>query len=202
MRTLTYLVATTIDGFIAGPDGSDPTAPGGFWPISPEYIAHLVAEYPETLPAMAHEALGVTGPWRHFDTVLEGRGSYRVGLDAGITNAYPHLRHIVFSRTLGEVDDPTVEITREDPVAVVRRLKAEEGSGIWLGGGGALAGALAGEIDRLVVKVGPVTIGDGIPVQGRGATFVPQAWRLTGHEVVGGAVVLTYDRATEPAGQV
>jgi dihydrofolate reductase len=198
LRTLTYLVATTIDGFIAGPDGSDPTGPGGFWPVSPEYVAHLVAEYPETLPAMAHEPLGVTGPWRHFDTVLEGRGSYQVGLDAGITNAYPHLRHIVFSKTLDPDGDLTVEVTAEDPVAVVRRLKTEDGRGIWLVGGGALAGALAGEIDRLVVKVGPVTVGDGIPVQGRDAGFSPQAWRLTDHHVVGDAVLLTYDRATEP----
>lgn len=195
MRALTYLVASTIDGFIAGPDGSDPTGPGGFWPISPEYVAHLVEEYPETLPAMAHEALGIAGPWRHFDTVLEGRGSYQVGLDAGVTNAYPHLRHVVFSTTLSPGDDATVEITADDPVEVVRRLKAEEGQGIWLVGGGAVAAALADEIDRLVVKVGAVTVGDGIPLLGRRADFSPRHWRLADHRAVGDAVFLTYERA-------
>jgi hypothetical protein len=35
-------------------------------------------------------------------------------------------------------------------------------------------------------------------VQGRDAGFSPQAWRLTDHHVVGDAVLLTYDRATEP----
>lgn len=195
MRTLTYLIASTIDGFIAGPDGSDPSAPGGFWPISPEYVAHLVDEYPETLPAMAHEALGIAGPWRHFDTVLEGRGSYQVGLDAGVTNAYPHLRHIVFSSTLAPSDDATVEITADDPVETVRRLKSEAGQGIWLVGGGALAATLLSEIDRLVVKVGPVTVGNGIPLLGRRAEFAPQAWQLAGHTVVGDAVFLTYERA-------
>lgn len=196
MRTLTYLIASTIDGFIAGPDGSDPSAPGGFWPISPEYVAHLVEEYPETLPATAHEALGIQGPWRHFDTVLEGRGSYQVGLDAGVTNAYPHLRHVVFSTTLPGGDDPSVEITADDPVEVVRRLKAEDGQGLWLVGGGRLAATLVDEIDRLVVKVGPVTVGDGIPLLGRGAEFSPHAWRLIKHIAVGDTVVLTYERAT------
>ncbi|GAA5016852.1 dihydrofolate reductase family protein [Terrabacter aeriphilus] len=196
MRTLTYLIASSIDGFIAGPDGGDPTGPDGFWPVSPDYLSHLLEHYPETLPVMAHEPLGVAGPWQHFDTVLEGRGSYQVGLDAGITNAYPHLRHVVFSRTLGAGDDPGVEVTADDPVTTVRRLKAEDGAGLWLVGGGTLAAALADEIDRLVVKVGPVTVGDGIPLLGRGAAFEPRAWRLLDHAVAGDTVVLTYERAT------
>lgn len=88
MRRLVHYIATTLDGFIAGPDGADPTGPNGFWAIPEDYIQHLVAEYPETLPVQARQALSVTAGGTHFDTVLEGRRSYEVGLAAGITDAY------------------------------------------------------------------------------------------------------------------
>ncbi|TDQ47251.1 dihydrofolate reductase family protein [Actinorugispora endophytica] len=195
MRKLVYFIASTLDGFIAGPDGSDPTGPGGFWTPSEDYIRHLVEEYPETLPGPARAALGVTAEGTRFGTVVEGRKSYEIGLAAGVTDAYPHLRHLVFSRTLTESPDPGVEIVADDPVAALRELKRDGGEDLWLVGGGELAGALYGEIDRLVVKLSPLTIGSGIPLFGRTAAFAPNAWELVDHTVLkGGAVFLTYDR--------
>ncbi|MBQ0866008.1 dihydrofolate reductase family protein [Streptomyces smyrnaeus] len=196
MRKLVYYIAATLDGFIAGPDGADPTGPDGFWPIPDDYVQHLATEYPETLPAPARKALSITAEGTHFDTVLEGRKSYEVGLDAGITDAYPHLRHLVFSTTLAESPDPAVELVTGDPVAKVRELKQEDGKDIWLIGGGELAGALYGEIDQLIVKLGPLTTGTGIPLFGRTAAFDPRVWNLTGHTVMdSGAAFLTYTRA-------
>ncbi|MFH8411508.1 dihydrofolate reductase family protein [Streptomyces sp. NPDC018019] len=195
MRTLVYCVALTLDGFIAGPDGSDPTGPGGFWSPEQDYLQHLIEEYPETLPGPARAALGVTAEGTRFDTVLEGRRSYEVGLAAGVANAYPHLRHLVFSRTLTESPDPGVELVADDPVATVRELKQLDGKDIWLVGGAELAGALYGEIDRLVVKLSPLTIGSGIPLFGRSAAFAPDLWTLSDHTVLrSGAAFLTYDR--------
>lgn len=198
MRKLVYYIATTLDGFIAGPDGADPTGPDGFWPIPADYIEHLVANYPETLPGPARTALSVTAQGTCFDTVLEGRRSYEIGLKAGITDAYPHLRHLVFSRTLAESPDPVVELVATDPAEKVRELKREDGKDIWLVGGGELAGALYGEIDRLILKVAPMTIGTGIPLFSRTAAFDPRTWELTDHTVLGsGAAFLTYDRPTD-----
>ncbi|WP_181785766.1 dihydrofolate reductase family protein [Streptomyces phytophilus] len=195
MRKLVYYIAGTVDGFIAGPDGSDPTGPGGFWPVPADYVQYLIAHYPETLPVMAREALDVTAEGSHFDTVLEGRKSYEIGLAAGVPDAYPHLRHLVFSTTLGESPAEAVEVVAGDPAARVAELKREDGKDIWLIGGGALAGALYGEIDRLIVKLGPLTTGAGIPLFGREAAFDPRVWKLAGHEVLeSGAVFLTYDR--------
>lgn len=195
VRKLVYFIAATLDGFIAGPDGSDPSGPDGFWPITEDYLAHLIAEYPETLPGPARAALGVTAEGTRFDTVLEGRRSYEIGLDAGLTDAYPHLRHLVFSRTLGESPDPAVELVAGDPVARVRELKQEDGKDIWLVGGGELAASLYGEIDTLILKLSPTTIGAGIPLFGRKAVFEPAAWALGSQKILpSGAAYLTYER--------
>ena len=195
MRQLVYCIASTLDGFIAGPDGNDPTGPEGFWPISQDYIEHLATELPEILPGPARTALSVTAEGTHFDTVLEGRRSYEIGLEAGIADAYPHLRHLVFSRTLTAAADPHVELVADDPKAAVRELKREDGKDIWLLGGSELAGALYPEIDQLIIKLGPLTIGSGIPLFSRDTAFDPRAWRMTGHTVLtSGAAFLTYTR--------
>ncbi|MEU7277356.1 dihydrofolate reductase family protein [Streptomyces sp. NPDC045431] len=196
MRKLVYYIASTLDGFIAGPDGTDPTGPDGFWPITPDYIQHMSATYPETLPGPAREALGITAEGTHFDTVLEGRKSYEIGLAAGVPDAYPHLRHLVFSTTLTEVPAPAVELVAGDPAAKVRELKQESGGkDIWLIGGAGLAGALYPEIDRLIVKLSPLTIGNGIPLFSRDTAFDPRGWKLTDHTALeNGAFFLTYDR--------
>lgn len=195
MRKLVYYIASTLDGFIAGPDGSDPTGPDGFWPVPEDYVQHLITEYPETLPAPARAALSVTADGTHFDTVLEGRRSYEIGLRSGLTDAYPHLRHLVFSRTLSESPDPAVELVADDPVDTVRQLKKQDGKDIWLIGGAELAGALYSEIDGLIVKLSPMTIGTGIPLFSHKAAFDPCGWELTDHTVLkSGAVFLAYAR--------
>jgi dihydrofolate reductase len=194
VRKLTYFVAMTIDGFVAGPDGGDPTA--DLFAPDEAYVRRIVEEYPETLPTPARVALGVTAEGDRFDTVVEGRRSYEVGLAAGITNAYAHLRHVVYSRTLGQSPDPTVELVATDPAAHVRELKQQPGKGIWLVGGGDLAGTLFAEIDELVVKLNPIAIGKGIPLFGSRADHNLARFRLTDHKVLdGGTAFLTYARA-------
>jgi dihydrofolate reductase len=162
LRKLTYLVASTIDGFIAGPEGGDPT--GSLFPLEGDHMQALVAKFPEMLPVQAREALGIAPENVTFDTVLEGRGSFQLGLDIGVPDAYPHLRHYVFSRTLTADPGSAVRIVARDPLATVRRLKQEPGKGIWLCGGGTLASALLPEIDELFIKLNPVAIGNGIPL--------------------------------------
>ncbi|MEU6824320.1 dihydrofolate reductase family protein [Streptomyces atriruber] len=195
MRNLVYFIAVTLDGFIAGPDGSDPTGPDGFWPVGQDYVQHLAETYPETLPAPARQALGITAEGTHFDTVLEGRRTYGIGLDAGLTNAYPHLRHYVFSRTLTESPDPGVELVATDPVEKVRELKKEDGKDIWLCGGGELAGVLRGEIDRLIVKIGPLTLGSGTPLFAQKTAFDPVLYERSDAVLLdSGTIFLTYDK--------
>jgi dihydrofolate reductase len=191
LRKLVYYVAVTLDGFIAGPDGGDPSG-AGFFPPHQDLIEFIVAEFPETLPGAAREAMGIEGPGKHFDTVLEGRGSYEVGLAAGVTNAYPHLRHLVFSTTMEAGGDPTVELVAADPAETARGLKAEEGMDIWVVGGAKLAHALLPEIDRLILKQHSSVIGSGIPLfQG---PFETHAFRPAGlQELESGVRILSFD---------
>lgn len=159
MRKLVYVIASSLDGFIADPHGNDPSGPGGFWPIGEDYVAHLIEHFPETLPGLARDALGVEGPGDWF------------------------------------APDPAVEVVADDPVATVRAMKGEPGNDIWLVGGGELAGSLSGEIDRIVLKLAPLTLGSGIPLLGSTVDFEPQAWTLVEHAVLAsGTIFLTYDR--------
>ena len=95
--------------------------------------------------------------------MIQGRATYAVALEAGITSPYAHLRQYVVSRSLAQSPDPAVTLIGSDPVAVVRRLK-QEGAAIYLAGGGDLAGQLLEEIDELVLKTYPVLAGAGTPL--------------------------------------
>ncbi|MEK4242663.1 dihydrofolate reductase family protein [Janibacter sp. FSL W8-0316] len=192
MRTLTYYVAATLDGFIAGPDGGDPSTED-FMAVTPDLVEFIATHYPETLPGPARDAMGLTEPGRVFDTVVEGRRSYEIGLAAGIDDAYPHLRHLVVSTTLGEAPAAAVEVVAGDPLARVRELKAEEGLGIWLVGGGRLAHALLPEIDRLVIKLNPSVVGSGVPLFDGG--FTPTVFEpVDVTSLPGGVQVITCER--------
>lgn len=192
MRRLTYFVAATLDGFIAAPGGGDPSGQD-FLPVTPDLVEFLVSQFPETLPGPAREAMGITAAGQVFDTALEGRASYEVGLAAGLDDAYPHLRHLVFSSTLGSSPSDDVEVVVEDALGRVRALKAEDGKDIWLVGGGKLAHSLLPEIDRLIIKLNPSVIGSGVPIFD--GPFQPTLFTTT--DVVqldAGVQVITLDR--------
>lgn len=192
MRKLTYLIASTIDGAITGPENGNPD----FFVFEGDHGEALRTEYPEVLPTHFREMLGIADePNRHFDTVLLGRGSWAIGMAEGITNAYRHLRSIVFSRSITNSPDPTVEFAT-DPVATVRELKRQPGAGIWLCGGSQLATALRAEIDELVIKLHPVVAGAGIRLFD--GDFDPKRYDLTETRPFSSGVVhLTYSRRPE-----
>ena len=167
MRKLQYLVATSLDGYIAHEDESW----GGF-AMEGEHAAEFL------------QALGA------FDTVLMGRRTYEVALRMGVTDPYPEMRSYVFSRTMRESPNPRVQVVAEDAAGLVRRLKREPGRDIWLCGGGDLAASLLAEglIDEITLKVNPFVMGKGIPLFRGGA---PQtALRLTSSKAYGNGVVL------------
>jgi dihydrofolate reductase len=185
MRELVYLVATTVDGFIAADSGTDPD----FFVFEGPQVPDLLAEFPEMIPAHGRDVLGMPRdtPNARFDTVLMGRETYGIGLKVGITSPYPHLRQLVVS-SLGSRPDPAVEVISGDVVERVRALKAEDGADIWLCGGGALAACLAEDIDEFILKVSPVVLGDGVPLF-RGVVG-PRRLTMTDHRVYSNGFML------------
>ncbi|MFE0649682.1 dihydrofolate reductase family protein [Streptomyces sp. NPDC059534] len=191
MRKLTYYIACTIDGFIGDPEG-DATSLYKYAEAS--YAQWMGAEYPETVPTHLRELAGVDGDPRHFDTVIQGMGSYRIALDIGVTSPFGHLREFVATRSLTESPDPDVELIADDLVGRVRELKAEGSPlGIWLCGGSTIAGELVEEIDELVIKTYPQVYGSGMPMFGAG--FEPRDFELGEVRTFdNGVLVRTYTR--------
>lgn len=192
MRKLTYFIACSIDGFIGDPQG-DGSAMIAL--VDEEFLGFLKTEYPETLPTHGRRPLGLDDlPNKRFDTIIQGRASYDLALKEGITSPYAHLREYVASRTLGESPDPNVEIISDDLTGRVRALKAEDSAyDIYLCGGAQVAGALADEIDELVIKTYPLVLGSGMPMFDSGFSitqFTLESVRTFGN----GALVRTYSR--------
>lgn len=92
LRKLTYYVAASLDGFIAGPDGDF-----SFFALEGDHLTALNEQHPETVPTAWREAAGIDGPNKVFDTVLMGRGTYEMGIKTGSFSPYRHLRQVVFS---------------------------------------------------------------------------------------------------------
>jgi dihydrofolate reductase len=142
MRKVRYNVAASLDGFIAGPDGSFDWIPND--------------------PAVDFAAL-----FANVDAVLLGRKSYELVEGAGLGTPWPAGSAVyVFSRTLRAADHPGVTVIDRDVGPAVAALRAAEGGDIWLFGGGALFASLiaANQVDRVEVTVVPVLLGVGVPL--------------------------------------
>ena len=194
MRELVYYVAVSLDGFIAGPDGQFDAFPMG---DQDEMFQWVAGRYPDTIPtdmAGILEPMGIGQDEGPFSTVLMGWNTCRVDGEDSMPSPYRHLEQIVFSRSRSAAEENLCP-TSEDPVAFVRELKEQDGGDIWLCGGGELAGAPVGEIDRLVLKRNPVLFGEGVPLFGRHG-YAPRSFRLVeAHPVATGVVIEEYVRA-------
>lgn len=140
MRDLSYFVATSLNGFIAGPDGS---------------IDWLFTD----------GDYGYSEFYRSVDCVVMGRKTFELSLSFP---EYPYRgkRAYVFTHRTLKPPHANVVIVHDPPDAFVAELKQQTGGKIWLVGGGELGGELvqAGLVDELVLTIHPVSLGRGIPL--------------------------------------
>ena len=174
MRQLVYSVATSLDGFIAGPKGEYD------WIVQDPTI-----DFGEI--------------FRQFDTIVMGRNSYEFMLREGRSPKELGMKVFVASTTLDQARHRDVTIVGSSLSETVTELKRASGKDIWLFGGGTIFRSLldAGLVDRVEVSIIPVLLGGGIPL-------VPQGrrWPLQfkdSRTFPSGIVSLTYVSDPEPA---
>jgi dihydrofolate reductase len=142
-RKVTFGAACSLDLFIARPDFSYD------WILHNREAGEVMTDY-----------------WKGIDTILMGRKTWDVARSHGYDGVHPGMTTYVFSRTLPPSDKPGLSIVAEDVVPFVWRLKAAEGQGICMMGGGKLARPLfeAGLIDEVGLNVHPILLGSGVPM--------------------------------------
>jgi len=174
MRRITYGVAASLDGYIAGPGGEY-----DWIPMDPDidFAAHMA----------------------RFDTFLMGRRTYELFAGQGGGKG---MDVWVFSRTLRQEDHPGVTVVSDGIEERLAGLRARPGKGIALFGGGVLFRSLLelGQVDAVEVAVVPVLLGRGIPLLPE--TSLRSALALVSHHVYPktGTLLLGYDVKREEPG--
>jgi len=169
MRKIRYLVAMSLDGYIAGPNGE----------------ADWIGVDPEVdFPAI----------WAQFDTGLMGRRTYEAACKRLGEAAFAGITTIVFSRTMKQQDYPRVTVVPQLNADWVEALKNQSGKDIWLFGGSQLFRSFldSGYVDSVEVSIIPVLLGSGVPLLP--PPYGPTKLRLLNSKVYrSGRVSLVYE---------
>lgn len=154
MRQIIYYVACSIDGYIAGKNGDISL-------FAQQKQGEGVQQYLSDL--------------QEFETVIMGRKTYEFGYQYGLTPgqpAYPHMEHYIFSSSLKfKNKHSSVHLCALD-INIIQDLKSQNGSDIYMCGGGAFAAWLLQEkmIDIVKIKLNPIVLGKGIRLFGDSET--------------------------------
>ena len=167
MKKIRYIVAMSLDGFIAGPNGE----------------ADWILMDPD---------VNFAELWAQFDTLLMGRKTF----DAAKTRLgeafMQGMKTVVVSRTLRAAPNVTIlsDLTHDH----LQSLRAQSTKDIWLMGGGELFRSMLAmhEVDTVEVSVMPVLLGGGVPLLAPPSQRT--VLKLSSHKIYrSGIVSLIYD---------
>lgn len=175
MLDVVYYVASSVDGFIATPDG------GIDWLTPFE---------------RSGEDYGYSDFYESIDAILIGSRTYEQSLTFGEW-PYPGKPTWVFSQRPVPVTEDDVVVTGRGPIEVVEEISARGLRRAWLVGGGALAGSFraAELITELIVSIMPVTLGAGVGIFGAASGPVRKLERLGTIEYPDGVLQVRYSSA-------
>ncbi len=182
MTEVTYYVAATLDGFIAGPSGElDWLHP--FEQAGTDY-------------GLADFRAGV-------DALVMGRTTYAVARSFGDW-PYGERPAWVLSHQDAPTDGslpPSVFWCAAQPRELVAQWMDRDLRQVWLVGGGQLAGQFlrAGLVDHLMLATIPVTLGAGLPLWGVPQTMAPQHWTLQAHQAYPNGVLTQHFKRVRSA---
>ena len=174
MRRIVYYVASSIDGFISGPNED----------IS-EFVGtgNGVGKYLEDLS--------------NFDTVIMGKNTYEFGYKFGLKpgqSPYKHMKNYIISESLSfSSRDGNVYVLGRS-ISEIERIQREPGTDIYLCGGGKLASWLLEhkKISAVKLKLNPLIQGQGTSLfQNSKGSF--QLKLVEHREYEHGLLMITYD---------
>jgi dihydrofolate reductase len=169
MRSVTYSMSVSLDGYIVGPDGTFD------WATPDEEVFRF---WIDQMRQVGVHLLGrrLYETMLYWETAEQDQQLDEAGLEwASLWNPLPK---VVFSTTLSAVQG-NARLFSGGLLEEIERLRAEPGEGdIAIGGANlAAAAAAAGQIDEYQVMVYPVVVGGGVP-------FFPQGERQVDLELV------------------
>ncbi len=151
MKASVY-IATTVDGFIARPNGELDWLPGSDGVVDPE---------------LGDEDFGFSEFMNSIDVLVMGRNTYELVISTGQW-AYGKTKVIVLSSTLKEISEivsNTVCLRSCTPIELYNELKESGAHHLYIDGGKTIQGFLRGNlISEITITKVPVLIGEGIPL--------------------------------------
>src|SRR5262249_21855461 len=158
MRKLKLQMQTTVDGYVAGPEGQ---LDWMTWDMDPGLLAFItqLTDTSDTILLGRKMTEGFVKYWEH---VLTQKDSPEYDFAEKMVG----LPKVVFSKSLKHVDGKNVRVENGELAEVVTKLKAMPGKDIIVYGGATFVSSLIerGLIDELNFFVNPVAIGRGLQV--------------------------------------
>ncbi|MBO2943449.1 dihydrofolate reductase [Paenibacillus sp. F411] len=142
-RKVSVFIAPTLDGYIAGKDDSL------------DWLFKVEGEGDN----------GYSEFYDTVDTILMGKRTFDWIMNQGEAFPYKGKACYVFTRS-ETASHEDVTFVNGSPSELIQKLKKEDGSKIWVVGGGDLLQSLLSErlVDELFITIAPVLLGEGIPL--------------------------------------
>ena len=175
MRKVTLFIAMSLDGYIADKDG------GEDWLNGQEEDGENMDTYSEFI--------------KTIDTIIMGWNTYHQVITELSPEEWVYPEQVSFVITHREIPSTErIRFTSESPCDLVKRLREEEGNGIWICGGASIVRQLMETdlIDTLHISVIPTLLGDGVRLFG--PLEKEQKLRLVKTQSYNGITDLVYEK--------